>query len=118
MNEIVKCNNCGWIGTENDLAIKTIDFEEEYGVGPDFANHHYTDVECCPSCGEANDLDKMSIPQYEDEQWLQIIEDATDVTRLINGLYVNAVQTHNKELQEKVEIISRKFTNMKGDLEI
>ena len=45
-----KCNNC-----ENrfeEPSRKRISFEDYYGVGNLFSNHHYTDMLVCPNCDD------------------------------------------------------------------
>ena len=43
-----KCNNCGCL-FEEPCVVRTT-YENYYGVGGLFPNHHYLSYECCPNC--------------------------------------------------------------------
>jgi hypothetical protein len=80
-------------------------------------------IDVCPFCGsedieEFDDSELEESPEFDDEEWTQIVEDAWQVTQAINKTMEYADAIGDKILMKQVSILSKRFTNMKGDMQL
>ena len=75
---IYYCNNCQKYIDEDDLKIKKICLEDEYGVRDLFKDFHYEDVYICPCCG-SDDLEKL-----DSDEIIEVLSNVVDIVELLN----------------------------------
>ena len=57
-------------------------------------------------------------PTFEDEEWTEVVEDAWKVTQSINHLVNYADSVKDIVLLKELKVLSRRFTIMKGDMQL
>lgn len=77
------------------------------------AESHYSRID-----PEFDDSELEESPAFDDEEWTQIVEDAWQVTQAINKTMEYADAIGDKILMKQVSILSKRFTNMKGDMQL
>lgn len=77
------------------------------------AESHYSRID-----PEFDDSELEESPAFDDEEWTQIVEDAWKVTQAINKTMEYADAIGDKILMKQVSILSKRFTNMKGDMQL
>jgi len=77
------------------------------------AESHYSRID-----PEFDDSELEESPEFDDEEWTQIVEDAWQVTQAINKTMEYADAIGDKILMKQVSILSKRFTNMKGDMQL
>jgi hypothetical protein len=77
------------------------------------AESHYSRID-----PEFDDSELEESPAFDDEEWTQIVEDAWQVTQAINIALNYADASGDKVMFKQISILSKRFTNMKGDMQL
>lgn len=64
------------------------------------------------------DDSEVEVPEFDCEDWSSILEDAWQVTQAINIALNYADASGDKVMFKQISILSKRFTNMKGDMQL
>lgn len=114
---VYRCNNCGWIGTADEVEEKDVDLEDEYGVGGDFGDHHHDTWDTCPECGSAEDLEDLGeCPEFGPEEWADTLRQAKAVDKIMKTVkaYTKANYPDDQLLKAKLDQLEKEIIYLEG----
>ena len=81
MIRVIRCANCGHYCTETDLQTKTVDLENEHGVGSLFPDHHREEVRVCPECGSSS----LEEENFDERDLADLLNDFAEIKKHRKG---------------------------------